>query len=104
MIVEFLAFIPVVGAVAVASRRLLSGTDLALPAAVFWGILYVFTVSRLRKFPCPRCGKNLFGGILGDSRILFNNPRTFFGRECVYCGLKKYGDGGARPESLIHAD
>jgi hypothetical protein len=104
MIVGFLAFVPVVGAVAVGSRKLLSSTDLALPAAVAWGILYMFTGSRLRKFPCPRCGKNFFGGILGDARILFNSPRAFFGQECVFCGLEKYGDGRTKLESLIHAD
>lgn len=96
-IVEFLAFIPVVGAVAVVSRKLLSSTDLALPAAVAWGILYIFTGSRLRKFPCPRCGKNFFGGILGDSSLLFSRPRAFLGRQCAYCGLEKYSD--ASPSS-----
>lgn len=90
MIVEFLAFIPVVGAVAVVSRKLLSSTDLALPAAVAWGMLYMFTVSRLRKFPCPRCGKNFFGGILSDSSLIFSRPRAFLGRQCAYCGLEKY--------------
>ena len=104
MTVQFLAFIPFVGAVSVVSRRLLSGTDLGLPAALLWGILYLFTGSRLRSFPCPRCGKNFFGGILGDTRILFNKPRAFFGRECVYCGLGKYADAPAGPESLINAD
>jgi hypothetical protein len=82
LIVEFLAFIPVVGAVAVVSRKLFSSNHLALPAALAWGILYIFTVSRLVKFPCPRCGKNFFGGIRGDARILPNSPSLDYSRFC----------------------
>jgi hypothetical protein len=96
MIVEFLAFIPVVGLISVASRRLLS-IDLALPAALLWGVLYIYTISRLRSFLCPRCGKNFVGGILGDSRLLFSKPRAFFGRECAYCGLELYGADSKEP-------
>jgi hypothetical protein len=28
---------------------------------LIWGVLYLFTVSRLRNLPCPGCGKNFFG-------------------------------------------
>jgi len=96
MIVEFVAFIPFVGIISVASRRLFS-LDLALPAGLVWGILYIYTASRLRSFLCPRCGKNFVGGILGDSSLLLSKPRAFFGRECAYCGLEKYSDGAAGP-------
>lgn len=96
MIVEFLAFIPFVGVISVASRRLFS-INLAFPAALLWGILYIYTVSRLRSFLCPRCGKNFLGGILGNSSLLFSKPRAFFGRECAYCGLEKYSDDSAEP-------
>jgi len=91
MIIEFLAFVPVVGIVSLASRRLFS-IDLAFPAMLLWGILYIYTGSRLRSFLCPRCGKNFVGGILGDSSLLFSKPRAFIGRECANCGLEKYGD------------
>jgi len=91
-IVEFIGFIPFVGEVSIASQRLFPGSDLGLPAAICWGALYLFTGSRLRSFPCPRCGKNFFGGILGDVRVLLQKPRAFLGRECVYCGLPIYSD------------
>ena len=99
MIAEFLGFIPFVGLVSVASRKLLSGTDLAFTAALLWGMLYLYTGSRLRSFPCPRCGKNFFGGIVGDSSLLFSRPKAFFGRQCAYCGLEKYGGASASGDS-----
>jgi len=84
LIAEFLAFIPFVALVAVAERKLFSTSYLRLPSALLWGTLYLFTVFRLRKFPCPRCGKNFFGKI-GDPQVLFD-------RKCAYCGLQKYAD------------
>src|ERR1700739_1940285 len=99
MFAEFLGFFPFVGLFSVVSKRLLSGTDLAFAAALLWGILYVYTGSRLRSFPCPRCGKNFFGGILGDSSLVFSRPGAFFGRQCAYCGLEKYGGVSASDDS-----
>ena len=84
MVTEFLAFIPVVALVAVVERKLFSTSHLALPAALVWGVLYLYTVSRLRKSPCPRCGKNFFGKIGG--------PQVLFDRKCAYCGLRMYAD------------
>ncbi len=37
-------------------------------AGVLWGALYLFTGSRLRSFPCPRCGKNFVG------KVFFGDP------------------------------
>ena len=94
LILEFLAFIPVVGIASVVSRKLL-GTDLWYPAAIVWGLLYVFTIFRLRNFPCPRCNKNFFGGIDFDAKTagnLFSMPTVFVGRKCAFCGLRKYAN------------
>lgn len=84
IIAEFLLFLPFVALVAIAERHLFSTNKLAFPAALMWGALYLFTASRLRSFPCPRCGKNFFGGI-------FATPKAMLGRTCANCGLRRYG-------------
>ena len=80
---EFLAFPFFIGLVMHVGKRFFSFSHLWLPATVCWGTLYLFTLSRLRTFPCPRCGKNFFGGFLG-------NPRNLLNRTCENCGLKRY--------------
>ena len=82
MVAEFLAFLPFVGLVATVERRLFSTHNMAFPAALIWGALYLFTVSRLRSLPCPRCGKNFFGGF-------FATPGNVLGRKCANCGLQR---------------
>jgi hypothetical protein len=82
--VEFLAFIPSVVFMETIVRRQFSADRMAFPAAsLLFGAVYLFTASRLRSFPCPRCGKNFFGGF-------FATPRTVLGRNCANCGLRKY--------------
>jgi hypothetical protein len=88
MVAEFLAFIPFVGLVATVGRLLFATNNLAMPAAWIWGVLYLYTISRLRSFPCPRCGQNFFGGF-------FAIPGVVLGNKCANCGLRKWaGDGG----------
>jgi hypothetical protein len=82
--VEFLAFIPFMGFVEPVLRRVLSGDKTAFLATfLMFAALYLFTGSRLRSFPCPRCGKNFFGEVFGRSG-------SFLGRQCANCGLPKY--------------
>ena len=82
--VEFLAFFPFMGIVEAVARRVFSSDKIAFMAAfLLFGALYLFTGSRFRSFPCPRCGKNFFGGF-------FATPATVLGRNCANCGLPKY--------------
>src|ERR1700684_1948335 len=83
VIAEFLAFLPFVAIVAIVERRLFSTNKFTFPAGLLWGAIYLFTGSRLRYFPCPRCAKNFFGGF-------FATPETVMGRNCANCGLRKY--------------
>jgi hypothetical protein len=86
LLAEFIAFLPFVTLVVTVERRLFSTDKMAFPAALIWGALYLFTVSRLRSFPCPRCGKNFFGGF-------FATPGNVLGRKCAHCGLQRYAEG-----------
>jgi hypothetical protein len=72
LVAEFLGFLPIVALVASVERRLFSADKMFFPAALLWGALYIFTASRLRNFPCPRCGRNFFGGF-------FATPETVLG-------------------------
>ena len=83
MVAEFLAFLPFVGLVVTAERLLFKTNSLTMPAALIWGALYLFTISRLRSFPCPRCGQNYFGGF-------FATPGNVLGNKCANCGLRKW--------------
>ena len=84
--VEFLALIPFMTLVEPLLRAVLSNDKLAFLATILlFAALYLFTVSRLRSFACPRCGENFFGGAF-VSRI---TPRAVLGR-CANCGLRKY--------------
>jgi hypothetical protein len=82
--VEFLAFIPFMAFVEPVLRRVLSDDKMAfLITFSLFAAMYLFTGSRLRSFPCPRCGRNFFGGF-------FARPGTVLGRNCANCGLSKY--------------
>jgi hypothetical protein len=81
--VEFLTFFPFLILVATIERQLFSTNKMVFPAALLWGALYLFTGPQLRRFPCPRCGENFFGGF-------FATPRTVLGRTCANCGLRRY--------------
>jgi hypothetical protein len=83
LVVEFLGYLPFVALVVSAERRLFGTTNLGLPAALAWGALYLYTGSRLRSFPCPRCGKNFFAG-------LFATPWKILARKCAHCRLPMY--------------
>jgi hypothetical protein len=83
LVVEFLLFLPFVALVVGLEKHLFSTDKSFFPAALLWGALYIFTASRLRSFPCPRCGRNFFGGF-------FATPETVLGRYCANCGLRKY--------------
>jgi hypothetical protein len=92
ILAEFLGFFPFLALISFIDRKLFSSTSLVFPAAVAWTALYVFTGFRLRVFPCPRCGKNFFAGILHDPADLLTRPKALWGRECVHCGLRKFAD------------
>jgi hypothetical protein len=82
--VEFLAFIPFVAFMERALRNVFpTGNSAFMAAVLMFGAVYLFTGSRLRSFPCPRCGENFFGGF-------FATPGTVLGRSCANCGLRKY--------------
>jgi predicted RNA-binding Zn-ribbon protein involved in translation (DUF1610 family) len=82
--VEFVAFIPFIVVMEKILKRMFPSGDLAFfVASLVFGSGYIYTASRLRSFPCPRCGKNFFGGF-------FATPETAFGRSCAHCGLRKY--------------
>jgi len=76
LVFEFLGFMPIVGLAAMIDR------SFTFPAGLVWGAVYLFTVSRLRNFPCPRCGKNFFGGFFGTAE-------NFRALECANCGLPR---------------
>lgn len=74
--IEFLAFIPFMALMERVFRHFVPAGNFAfLAASAIVATLYLFTVSRLRSFPCPRCGKNYFGGF-------FARPGTVLGRNC----------------------
>jgi hypothetical protein len=79
---EFVAFLPFVALVVSVERHLFSRRNAGFPSALIWGALFAFTGLRLRIFPCPRCGKNFFGGVFGTGNV--------FGRSCANCGLRRY--------------
>jgi DNA-directed RNA polymerase subunit RPC12/RpoP len=86
LIAQFFALIPFLMLVALIDRKLFSATSLVMPAAIAWGLWYLSTIVRLRIFPCPRCGKNFFGG--GS----LTGPMGRRTQECVYCGLHIFAD------------
>ncbi len=92
ILAEFLGFLPFLMLVAFINRKLFSSTTLVVPAALVWSALYIFTGSRLRVFPCPRCGQNFFPRIFNDPADLLTRPKVFWGRMCVHCGLYKFAD------------
>ncbi|MBB5061186.1 hypothetical protein HDF16_005922 [Granulicella aggregans] len=85
MVAEFLGFIPFGALVASTERHFFSTDKMFFPAMLLWGALYLFTVSRLRNFPCPRCSRNFFGGF-------FATPETVFARKCANCGLRRFAE------------
>ncbi len=86
LVVEFLGFLPFVGLVVTIEKHFFSTARMAIPAAFFWGALYLFTGSQLRRFPCPRCGKNFFG------RVFARSGGDLRGQKCAYCGLQRYAE------------
>jgi hypothetical protein len=102
MFAEFFGFFPFLLLVATIDRKLFSTTSLVPLAAFIWAALYLFTLFRLRSFPCPRCKKNFFGGFFGSLSTL-STPAAFFGRQCVHCGLRKYAAESSQEEDLKDA-
>jgi hypothetical protein len=92
IIAIFLGCIPFLTLVAFLDRKVFSSTSLVFPAFLAWGAIYIFVGSRLRVFPCPRCGENFSGGIFYNPAYLLTHPRSFLGRECAHCGLHKFAE------------
>jgi len=85
LVAEFLSFFPFWILVATIERHFFSPNKLFFPAAFLFGAVYLFTGSRLRRWPCPRCGKNFLGTMLATSE-------TVLGRTCAHCGLPRYAE------------
>ena len=83
MIGTFLGFFPFGVLVATIEQRLFHSDKFFFPAMVVYGVAFVLTGAELRRFPCPRCGKNFFGPVYGRQK----NPR---GRNCESCGLRRF--------------
>lgn len=83
VIAEFLGFFPFLLLAAVVERSLFKTHGVSFPVVILYGALYAVTGSQLRRFPCPRCGKNFFGGVLATSS-------TMMGSKCPNCGLRRY--------------
>jgi DNA-directed RNA polymerase subunit RPC12/RpoP len=83
IIAEFLGFLPFLVLATVVERTLFKKTGVSFPVVILYGILYIVTGSQLRRFLCPRCGKNFFGGV-------FATFETMMGRKCPNCGLRRY--------------
>jgi hypothetical protein len=77
-----LTYVPVCGAVAFVSGRLLHTLAPAFVAAFLWMALFVFTGTRLSVWRCPRCGEWF------SSTWWYR--KGFLARRCVHCGLRKY--------------
>ena len=85
IVVEFLAFFPFMALMKYALSLVFpTGNTAFLASFLMFAAVYLFTGSRIRTFPCPRCGENFFGG------VFFATPRTVLGRKCANCGLRKY--------------
>jgi hypothetical protein len=91
-IAVFLGIVPFQLVVAFIDRKLFSSTSMVFPASLVWGGLYIFVGSRLRVFPCPRCGKNFYAGMLHNPAELLLKPNALLGRQCVHCGLPKFAE------------
>jgi hypothetical protein len=62
LIAEFIAFLPFVALVKSLGKSLFHTDKMFVPAAIFWGAIYIFTAAQLRRFRCPRCNENFLGG------------------------------------------
>jgi len=85
LVIEFLGFFPFGILVTSVERRFGLADKIFDRAMLCYGILYMLTASRLRRFPCPRYGKNFFGGF-------FATTETVMGRNCANCGLRRYAE------------
>jgi hypothetical protein len=89
MIIEFLAFIPVLGIFGLLSNKSF-GKTFWPAASIFWVALYFLTALRLRFLRCLRCGGNYFGNfssLLGG----YDSPGhryNLFSKECANCGFR----------------
>jgi hypothetical protein len=62
-------------------------TDIWTPTVgIVWMLAWMMAIMRRRAFPCPRCQRAFFGGIL-----MYND----FARKCTHCHLKKYAKDDA---------
>ncbi len=84
MLVGFFPAVLLVGGIAV------TWFDTATPmmvCAAIWGVALIVTGRRFATWPCPRCGK--------EFSTKFGRSQAFFAKECLHCGLPKYGDHAA---------
>lgn len=78
----FASYVPVCATVAFVSKKLFDTLIPGFVVAFFWMGLFVFAGTRVRMWPCPRCGKWFSGTWWYDL--------SFLARRCVHCGLRKY--------------
>jgi len=80
--VEFLVFLPALGIVARMTSKFLPSEWLDYEPGFLMGVfalVFIFTMIRRFRYPCPRCGKNFCGTLYG-----YGHYRT-----CAHCGLSR---------------
>jgi hypothetical protein len=83
ILAEFIGFFPFLLLAAAVGRALFKTNGVSFPVVILYGALYAVTGAQLRRFPCPRCGRNFFGAVLATFE-------TMMGRKCPNCGLRRY--------------
>lgn len=84
LLLVWVGYIPVVGAIAAISGRLFHTFIPAMIAVAAWMLLFIFAGVRYQTFRCPRCGE-WFAGDWWYSL-------SFLARKCVHCGLPKFSE------------
>jgi hypothetical protein len=83
LLLLFLGYLPAVLTVIGVSRLFFRSLFPSYAAAVLFMIPLIVAGHRFNNWPCPQCGKPFH-----STGWTYNS----FARECVHCGLKKYGD------------
>ena len=76
-------YVPVCMIAAFVSIKLFQTLTPAFVVALIWMALFAYTGIRVQLWRCPRCGKWF------SAKWWYN--KGFLARQCVHCGLPKYG-------------
>jgi len=80
VIFAFVGYMPIAGGLAIVVSRFTTHEWAVASAPLLWMAFFAGCCVRFQRFPCPRCGKAFY------RRNSFSR-----GRECVNCGLSRYG-------------